>query len=146
MLCSSLWIPAASTTPLKIEAECLLSTLVNELEKKVEETVLKLCNSLCVYGNEDRGTLPIHFLFSHPIHSGFPVTHCSSQFTFRTCLSLPISLSHIPSCTVLVFLSFSLTASVFCFFILFLNLISIFSSHPSFCTGLSLILCVFLPS
>lgn len=92
--------------------------------------------ALCVHtnGNEDRGTQCLlqcawvsRSLFSHPIHQGLPVTHCFSQFPFRTCPS-----PHV----------YCLTHSLHFFFII-LNSISIFSSHPFFCTRLAPVLFVF---
>lgn len=112
LLCSSLWIPTVSATPLKTEAACLLSTLMNELEERWRRWFwsLRVCMEMRIVGLDSR---PFLVFTSNPLG-----TSCHSLFlsVHSPHLSLPhISLSHIPSCTVLIFISFWLTLFIYFF-------------------------------
>lgn len=143
----------ASTPPMKAEAECLPSILVNEPKEEWRGDgfeAVRVCactcteRQMCVCHSVPTAECSTLTLFSHPTRSGLSVTHCFTQFTICTCppsshLFVSHAVLHRPC-----FLSFLVASSVS--FLFFSNLISIFSPQPSFCTGLSLIICFFPPS
>lgn len=125
---------------------------IHSCEWAEEEMDLKLCmcvctcteRQMCVCHSVPTAECSTLSLFSHPTRSGLSVTHCFTQFTICTCPpSSHLFVSHAVLHR-LCFLSFLVASSVS--FLFFSNLISIFSPQPSFCTGLSLIICVFPPS
>lgn len=118
----------ASTPPMKAEAECLPSILVNEPKEEWRGDgfeAVRVC--VHVHGKTDVClSLSAHCrvstlsLFSHPTRSGLSVTHCFTQFTICTCPpSSHLFVSHAVLHR-LCFLSFLVASSVsFLFFFKF---------------------------